>query len=83
MTRFRLIFCVLVLFLLLGFVSAYDAGCSFNGSVHLNKSDLVPYVSDQTGCMLQGFQDGSDFMIVGFFVLIIAVFIYGLAKGRL
>ena len=79
----RLIFCVLTLFLLLGSVSAYDAICDFNGSVHLNKSDLLPYASDQSGCMLQKMQDGSGLLIVSFFVLIILVFIYSLARRKL
>lgn len=78
--RIRLALSLLTLYLVLGVVSAYDKMCDFNGSVRLNKSDLLPYTSDQFGCLLQKTQDGSGLLIVGFFSVVIILFIYSLTR---
>lgn len=78
--RIVLILSLLTLYLILGTVLAYDKICDFNGTVKLNKSDLLPYTSDQFGCLLQKTQDGSGLLMIGFFSVVIILFIYSLTR---
>lgn len=61
---------------------AYDKICDFNGSVRLNKSDLLPYMSDQVGCGLQKTSDGSALLIVAFVSAAILLVVYGLMSRK-
>jgi hypothetical protein len=76
----KLALSLLTIYLVLGSVLAYDKMCDFNGSVRLNKSDLLPYTSDQAGCLLQKTGDGSGILIFAFVGLLIIIFIYSLGR---
>ena len=80
--RLKLTLSLLVLYLILSPVLAYNKMCDFNGTVRLNKSDLLPYFSDQTGCGIQKMQDGSGLLIVATFCVFILIFIYGLSRRK-
>ena len=80
MSRVKLALSLLTIYLVLGSVLAYDKMCDFNGSVRLNQSDLLPYVSDQSGCFLQKTGEGSDILIFSMVSLVILIFIYGLGR---
>jgi len=79
--RLKLVVSLLLFYLILGSVVAYDKICDFNGSVRLNKSDLLPYLSDQMGCGMQKTSDGSALLIVAFVGAAILLVVYGL-MGR-
>jgi hypothetical protein len=79
--RLKPVVSLLLFYLILGSVVASSTICDFNGSVRLNKSDLLPYLSDQVGCGLQKTSDGSGLLIVAFVIAAILLVIYGL-MGR-
>ena len=62
--------------------SLYGPTCNFNGSVHLNGSDLPSYASDQIGCGLQRVSNSWGILIISVFALGILIFMYGLYKKK-
>ena len=78
--RLKLALSLLTVYLIVGTVLAYDKMCDFNGSVRLNKSDLLPYTSDQAGCLFQKTSDGLGIDIIILLVVLILIFIYGLGR---
>ena len=61
-------------------VSAGD--CNFTGRVHLDKTDLAPFFTDQVGCGLQKMMSGMDILIILCVIFLVVILIYSLWRKK-